>query len=182
MALKATICKASINLADNDRMLYEQLTLTVALHPSETPLRMMSRILAFCLHATEGLTFTRGLSTDNEPDIWRKDDINAITDWIEVGQPTAERLKKASRQAAQVWVYGYSDKNLSSWLSDCQKQLGNIDNIQIAGFQPAAMQQLADLHNRNMDLAVQRDGDDLWITADNQLLHVPIQHFSLNDQ
>ena len=86
MARKATIFKAELSLADLDRNLYEDFSLTVAQHPSENDLRMMVRLLAFTLFADARLEFGRGLSTDDEPDLWQKDLTGAIELWISVGQ------------------------------------------------------------------------------------------------
>jgi len=72
VALKPTIFKANITLADVDRNVYDTLNLTLAQHPSESVERMMARVIAFCMNATEALTMTRGLSTVEEPDIWEK--------------------------------------------------------------------------------------------------------------
>lgn len=72
MALKATIFKATLNIADMDRHYYADHQLTVAQHPSENDERMMIRLLAFALNAREGLEFTKGLSTDDEPELWQK--------------------------------------------------------------------------------------------------------------
>jgi hypothetical protein len=47
MALKATIYKAQLELADMDRQLYTEHSITMARHPSETDERMLIRLLAF---------------------------------------------------------------------------------------------------------------------------------------
>jgi len=73
MALKATIFKAELQITDMDRNYYLSHALTLARHPSETDERMMVRLLAFALAADETLTFGKGLSTDEEPDLWQKD-------------------------------------------------------------------------------------------------------------
>ena len=87
MALRATIYKADLNVADTDRHYYGTHGLTVARHPSETDERMMVRLVAFALHASEELAFTKGLSDTDEPDLWEKDLTGAVKLWIEVGQP-----------------------------------------------------------------------------------------------
>ena len=92
MALKATIYKADLQIADMDRNFYETQVLTLARHPSETDERMMIRLLAFAIHASEALTFTKGLFDTEEPDLWQKDLTGAIELWVEVGQPDEKRL------------------------------------------------------------------------------------------
>ena len=95
MASNATIFKATLQIADMDRNYYADHALTIARHPSETDERMMVRLLAFVQHAHEALAFGRGLSADDEPDLWRRDLTGAVELWIEVGQPEEKRLRKA---------------------------------------------------------------------------------------
>ena len=96
MALKATIFKAEIQVADLDRNHYSDHSLTLARHPSETDERMMVRLLAFALNADEeGLSFARGLSVDDEPDLWAKDLTGAIRTWIDVGLPDEKIVRRA---------------------------------------------------------------------------------------
>jgi uncharacterized protein YaeQ len=114
MALKATIFKADVQIADMDRHYYQDHVLTIARHPSETDERMMVRVLAFILHAHEALVFGKGLSADDEPDIWQKDLTGAIKLWIEVGQPDEKRIMKACGRAEKVFIYSYSS-NSSIW-------------------------------------------------------------------
>ena len=107
MALKPTKYKAQVELADSDRNLYESLPLTIACHPSETLERMGARLIVFCLQAGRGLEFTRGLSSVEEPDLWRHADSGEIEQWIEVGQPEPLRLRKACGRAGEVVVYAF---------------------------------------------------------------------------
>ena len=113
MALNATIFKAVVQIADMDRGYYHEHALTIARHPSETDERMMVRLLAFTLNASEALSFGKGLSTDDEPDIWQKDLTGAIELWIDVGQPDDKRIRKACGRAGsgvrvQLWHPGRS--------------------------------------------------------------------------
>ncbi|HEV8077632.1 MAG TPA: YaeQ family protein, partial [Marinobacter sp.] len=93
MALKATIFKATLNIADMDRHYYADHQLTLARHPSENDERMMVRLLAFALNASDQLEFTKGLSTDDEPELWQKSLSNEIELWIELGLPDESRLR-----------------------------------------------------------------------------------------
>ena len=107
MALKATIFKAALQIADMDRGYYAEHPLTIARHPSETDERMMLRVLAFALHAGPGLAFGRGLSTDDEPDLWQRDLTGAIRLWIDVGLPDEKLVRRACGRADEVVVYAY---------------------------------------------------------------------------
>ena len=119
MALKATIFKAAVQIADTDRNYYQTHALTLARHPSETDERMMVRLLAFALHAHESLLFGKGLSADDEPDLCRKDLTGAIQLWIDVGQPDEKRLRKACGRASQVVVYSYGTTSARAWRGFC---------------------------------------------------------------
>jgi uncharacterized protein YaeQ len=105
MALKATIFKADLQIADMDRHYYASHALTLARHPSETDERMMVRLLAFARHAHEYLVFAKGISEADEPDAWQKDLTGAIDLWIDVGLPDEKRILKASGRANQVVIY-----------------------------------------------------------------------------
>jgi len=109
MALKATICKAELNIADMDRGYYADHALTLAQHPSENDERLMLRLLAFALHAHEYLAFTKGLSDPDEPDLWQKDLTGAIDVWIDLGQPDEKRVLKACGRSGQVVVVTYGN-------------------------------------------------------------------------
>ena len=87
MAQNATIYKIELSISDMDRHYYETHKLTVAKHPSETDERLMVRIVAFALNAHEHLELTKGLSTDNEPDIWQKSLSGEIDVWVALGLP-----------------------------------------------------------------------------------------------
>ena len=125
MALKPTIYKAQISLADSDQNCFEELTLTIAKHPSETIERMTTRLLAFCVNNARGLEFTKGLSTADEPDIWQHADNGEIEHWLELGQPEEPRLRKACGKAKRVSVYCIQtyEPNYEAWAEYCG---GNI--------------------------------------------------------
>lgn len=95
MALKATIHKATVNIADMDRHYYSEANLVLAQHPSETPQRLMLRLLAWLCHADDCLEFTRGLSAEDEPALWLRNDHGEVQWWIELGLPDEKRLRKA---------------------------------------------------------------------------------------
>ena len=111
MASNSKICKLTISLSDIDQNHYDTLNLTVAQHPSETTERMMVRILVFCINARERLEFTKGLSAVDEPDIWARSLDDQLMLWIDVGEPSIDRIKKASRIAKEVKVYSFNRKS-----------------------------------------------------------------------
>lgn len=153
MAEKATIYKANITLSDTDRHYYAELNLTIALHPSETLERMMVRILAFCYCAAENLSFTRGLSSADEPDLWLKSDDGRILEWIEVGQPAPDRLKKASGQSAAVKVYTYG-RGMDVWWNTNASAIRALPKVTIQYFATDELTALTQLAEKTMNLTV----------------------------
>lgn len=117
MAIGSTILTFTVQLADVDRGIYEDLSLRVARHPSETEAFMITRILAYCLEYREGIEFGGGVSTADEPAVLAKDLTGKITAWIEIGSPDAARVHFGSKQAGYIAVYTHRDpaKLLASW-------------------------------------------------------------------
>ena len=120
MALKSTIYKASLQIADMDRQLYADHALTLALHPSETEERLLVRLLAFVLNVPHdtgrgALQFARGLSDADEPDLWQHDLTGQLVQWIEVGQPDERRMQRASSRAEQATFISYAASTPVWW-------------------------------------------------------------------
>jgi uncharacterized protein YaeQ len=109
MALGDTIYVFDIELANSDSGVYESLNLRVARHPSETAERMLTRVLAYCLEYTEGITLTNGISEPDEPTIAVRDLTGALQVWIDIGAPEPSRLHRASKAARRVAVYTHKD-------------------------------------------------------------------------
>ena len=129
MALKATIFKADLSIADMDRNYYADHALTLARHPSETDERMMVRLAAFALNAHERLAFGGGISTEDEPALWRRDLTGAIEQWIDVGLPEARDLRRACGRAGEVIVYAYGGRAVPPWWSRVKDELQARDNL-----------------------------------------------------
>lgn len=171
MALKATIYKAAVNIADMNRAYYADHELTIARHPSENDERAMFRVLAWCLHADEQLQFTRGISTDDEPDIWQKNLSGEIDTWIELGQPDEKRLRKACGRARKVFIYNYGGRNTDIWWQQNQQKVQRFNNLTILQI-PAQASDLATMVSKTMKLhcVIQ----DQQITMGNELVSVTL--------
>ena len=152
MAVKATILKAELQVSDMDRHYYASHALTLAQHPSETAERVMVRLLAFALNASEDLAFGRGISTDDEPDLWRRDLTGQVELWIEVGQPDESRLRKACGRAREVRVDCFSGRSAAIWWQKNAEALGRLSNLQVFEVPAEASERLAALAARNMQL------------------------------
>ena len=167
MAQNATIFKVTLEIADIDRAYYHDHTLTIARHPSETDERMMVRLLAFARHADEALAFGKGLGTDDEPDLWRKDLTGAIDVWIDVGQPDERRIRRACGRADAVFVYSYGGRGAGLWWDDAGAKLDRVANLTVVNLPFAATQALAKLAQRNMRLHCTIQDGQIWV-ADSE--------------
>jgi uncharacterized protein YaeQ len=174
MALKSTISRAELSIADIDRGYYCDHALTIARHPSETDERMMVRLLAFALHADEGLAFGRGLSTDDEPDLWQKDLTGAIELWIDVGQPDDKRIRRACGRARQVLVYSYGGQGAAIWWDQIAGKLERSANLGVISVPPAASQALATLARRTMQLNCTIEDGQVWLADAEQRVQVDL--------
>jgi uncharacterized protein YaeQ len=174
MALKATICKANVSVADIDRGYYADHALTIARHPSETDERMMMRVLAFALHASDALTFGKGLSADDEPDLWQKDLTGSIQLWIEVGQPDERRVRKACSRAVQVHVYSYGGSTSAIWLTQMHARLERAPNLTVTSVATVSSRALAGLAARNMQLNCTIQEGQVWLANDVTTVQVEL--------
>lgn len=163
MALKPTIYKVKVSLSDLNREVYDSLSLTIAKHPSETSERMMARLLAFCLNSSEQLEFCKGLSDTDEPDLWAKTLSGEIDLWIEVGEPGADRLKKASRLAKQLIVYCFNSKSDTWWQLESSK-LSQLP-ITVIQFPWHQIQAMATQVERTMDISVTITSDSAFVAT-----------------
>ena len=153
MALKATIFKAKLQIADMDRHYYQTHNLTIARHPSETDERMMIRLLVFALHADEQLAFTKGVSTEDEPDIWAKNYREEIELWIDLGQPDEKRIRRACGRARQVALYNYSGNPADIWWQTIGSKLSRFDNLRIFNLVQEQTRAVSEMTQRSMQLS-----------------------------
>ena len=171
MAIKATVFKANLQIADMDRCYYADHQLTIALHPSETEERMMVRLVAFALYADDALAFGRGISGEDEPDLWRKDLTGAIDDWIVVGLPDERGIRKASGRAKRVVIVSYG-RAADIWWNENKSKLARIENLTVLRLPADATLALAKLAGRNMQLQCTIQEGCLMITCDGGIVQV----------
>src|SRR5438132_10578576 len=154
MALKSTIFKAQVSVADAHRGYYRDHEITIARHPSETDERMMVRLLAFALHADDTLQFGRGLSTEDEPDLWRRDLTGGIERWIDVGLPDEREVRKACGRAREVYVLAYGGRAVDLWWQGAREKLERQDRLAVSEVPLEASRALAPLAGRSIRLQV----------------------------
>jgi len=169
MALKSTVYRVELNVADVDRHYYADHTLTIARHPSETDERMMVRLLVFALYADPALVFGKGLSDADDADLWQRDLTGAIERWIEVGQPDERRIAKACGRAGEVVVCAYGPTARTWWQQNAAK-LARFANLRVLALAPEASRALAGFARRTMHVqATITDGEVLVSSVDGSL-------------
>ncbi len=167
MALKATIHKAVLQIADMDRNVYRDLSVTVARHPSETDERMMVRLVALALFAPPdddagALELAKDLWEADEPALWHKDLTGQIVHWIDVGQPDDKRLMRAAGRAERVSVVAFT-ASTPIWWNGIASKLTRARNLAVWQIDPAPSQALAGLAQRGMQLQVTVQDGTVWV-------------------
>ncbi len=172
MAQKATIYKVELSVADMDRHYYETHNLTIAKHPSETDERLMVRILAFALNAHEQLEFTRGISTDDEPDIWQKSLGGEHELWVALGLPSEKVVRQSCGKANEVIVYCYGGSTAEMWWEKIKDSTTRFDNLQVINFSKKDTSELGKQASRLMKMQVNIQDGDVMVSVDDSIVYV----------
>jgi len=175
MAIGATIYKAELNVADMNRHYYQQHDLTVAMHTSENEFRLMTRIVVFALNASEHLSFTRGLSTDDEPELWRKSLSDEIELWIDFGQVDDKRIRKACGRAREVKIYTYDSRKAEAWWQHNSKTLDRYNNLSVYHLHA---DDLATMVARKMQLQCHIQDDEIYLSSSTTNMTVRVEQKS----
>ena len=179
MALKATIFKAQLQIADMDRGIYGDHGLTLAQHPSETEERMMVRLLAFALNVPADnhhgdLVFARGLSDTEEPDLWQLDLSGQLVHWIEVGQPDERRMQRAASRADQATFISYS-ASTPIWWAGVKNKLTRTERLKVWQLPAEQSTALAALAKRSMQIQVTVQDGLVWFNDGEHSLELGLQ-------
>ncbi|HEX3597127.1 MAG TPA: YaeQ family protein [Polyangiaceae bacterium] len=167
MALGATVHHLEIALSDTDRGVYESLDLRVARHPSETMRYLVTRTLAFALLHEEGISFSKGLSTNDEPAVWAHEPDGRIRLWVEVGSPSAERLHRASKAAARVVVFTY-DTPARLRQSVAGERIHRSAELELVGVPTALLDSVGDATGRHSRWELVHTGGQVYVTIDGR--------------
>ena len=154
MATKATVYRAELEISDIDRAYYASHSLTLAQHPSENDRRLMARLIAFSLFADERLEFGRGLSSEEDPDLWQRDLTGNIEKWIELGQPDEAAIRRACGRAQQVIIVNYSGNSADVWWSKNENSLARSKNLTVIDLDCGDVDLAARFLQRTMRLQV----------------------------
>ena len=185
MALKATIYKAQINLADMDRHVYADIGVTIARHPSETDERMMVRVLALALgwpaDTNEGtLELAKDMWEPDEPALWHKNYSDEILHWVEVGQPDDKRLMKAAGRARRVSLWAFQSST-PIWWDGIASKLTRAQNLTVWQLPSEQTQALAAFAQRSMQLQVSVQDGTVWVSDGTTSIEVTPQRLMGQD-
>ncbi|HEY4185852.1 MAG TPA: YaeQ family protein [Polyangia bacterium] len=180
MALSATVYHLQIDLSDVDRGVYQALDLRVARHPSETMRYLLARVLAYCLCYEEGIAFTKGLSTTEEPAVWVKDMQGNLRVWLEIGTPSAERLHKASKATPRVVVFTHNDPGQLKKLARA-KAIHKAEAIEVYALDGAFLDALDAATDRNARWTVVHTEGTLYVTSGEASVTAPVTRHTLVD-
>ncbi len=161
-----------MNIADMNRHYYQQHDLTVAQHPSENDFRFVVRLVAFALNANEKLSFTKGLNTDDEPELWQKSLSDEIELWVDFGQVDEKRIRKACGKAKAVRLYTYSQRKSSVWWEQNKSKLSRYTNLSVYHLHAEGCEALID---RKMDLQCNIDDDQLLLASDKHSVTIRVE-------
>ena len=171
MAQKATIYKVELSVSDMDRHYYETHKLTVAKHPSETDERLMVRLLAFALNAHEQLEMTKGLSSDDEPDIWQKSLSGELELWVALGLPSEKVVRQSCGKSDAVVVYSYG-KISDMWWDKIKNSTTRFNNLQVVNFSQDDTSALEKLANRSMRMQVNIQDGEVMVSVDDTIVNL----------
>ncbi len=169
MAQTSTIYNFDIDVADNDRGVYEHLDLRVARHPSESADYLVTRVLAYCLEYADGIAFSKGISDPDEPTIAVRDLTGAITAWIDIGAPDAARVHKAGKAASRVAVYSHKDpaQMLRLWANE---RIHRIEALELYRIDRALLDAMVAVLDRRMTFSIAVTDRDLYIAIGEQTI------------
>ena len=170
MAIKSTIYKIDLQVSDMDRNYYQQHNLTIAKHPSETDERVMVRLIGFAMYANEALIFGKGLSDDEEPDLWQKDLTGAIELWMDVGLPTEKDIRKAAGRSKQVVVVLYGGRIADMWWTANSKALLKTNNLTVINLPET--KELANIAERGFNISCTIQDGQIMVGHDGGTLDI----------
>ena len=175
MAISSTINKVSLSISDLDRHYYQNHDLTMAQHPSENDFRFMIRVIAFVLNADEQLSFTKGMNSDDEAELWQKALTDEIVLWIDFGQLDEKRIRKACGRAKKVIIYTYHEGKAKVWWQQIQDKLKRFNNLTVLHINADGVDAML---QRSMQLQCTIQDGELYLSNDDSNITVTFDKLS----
>ena len=172
MAISSTINKVCLTITNMDSHYYQSHELTLAQHPSETDFRFMIRLIAFMANASDRLCFTKGMDSDDEPDLWQKTLTDDIELWIDLGQPDEKRIRKACGRAKQVIIYTYHERKAKVWWQQQQAKLKRFSNLKVLHMNAHGVDLMI---KRSMQLQCTIQDCEIYLNDDQSNLVITLQ-------
>jgi uncharacterized protein YaeQ len=174
MALGATVYRFMVTLSDVDRGVYDELSLRLARHPSETATNVLLRVLAYALEYEEGIAFSEGISATDEPAVHVRDATGRLIAWIEVGAPDAARLHAGSKAAERVAVYTQREPNrlAQAWAG---KTIHRAADIPVYSFDRDFLEDAASALERRNTVTVSVTERHLYLDVNGRSTSSPIE-------
>lgn len=172
MAIKSTVFKVDLQITDIDRGYYQTHLLTVARHPSETNERMFMRIIAFSINASDALQFTKGISSDDEPDIWEKSLSDETILWIDLGQPDEKRIRQACGKAQSVIIYTYNQRSATIWWEQIKDKLKRFNNLSVVNLSISDIEGIETMVARTIELQCTIQDGQVWLSQGEKMIQI----------
>jgi len=180
MAIKSTIFKAETQITNLDSHYYADHQLTIAQHPSENDERMMVRLFAFILYASESLQLCKGISTEDEPDLWQKSLSDEIELWIDLGQPDEKRIRKACGRSKRVVIVNYQENSANVWREQNRSTLARFDNLELISIPDESVTALGKMAERTMRLQCTIQDGTAFITNGEKSVEITPTPININ--
>ena len=174
MAQKATIYKVELSVSDMDRHCYETHNLTVAKHPSETDERLILRILAFALNVRDRLEFSKGLSSDDEPDIWQKSRSGELELWVILGLPSEKIIRQSCGRANEVVIYSYGGRAAELWWDKIKNTAMRSNNLRVVNVSYQDSKEVGRLLDRSIKMQVSIEDNDVMISVGEAVVYMDL--------
>ena len=174
MALSSTIFKADITLADLNTHKYDDLNLTMAMHPSENESRMMYRLASYLYCAHPELEFTKGLSSTSEPELWQKGLQGEIKHWIELGEPDEKRIRQACGKSELVSVFTTKKNTAIIWYDKIKNKIP-LDKVNIYYIDIFENGPLEKIVSKSMRLSCTIEDTHMYLGDDDQRVGIEIK-------
>lgn len=177
MANPSTLFRFRLQVSDIDRNVYEALDFRIAMHPSENPPFLLTRILAYALNYQEGLEFSaEGLADPESPCLLLRGQHGGYQLWIEVGNPNAKKAHKASKASSHLKIYTYKDpQNLLRELQS--NTVHRAADIEIYSFASSLLDKLgATLERDNSWNLTHSEGSLVVIVGDTTIEGEVVRH------
>lgn len=179
MALSSTLYTFELALNDVDRGMYDTLVVKAACHPSETPEYLWTRVLAYALEYTEGITFSKGgVSDPDDPPLMVKDLTGAWVKWIEIGAPDAARLHKAAKAAPAVAVYTHKDPRVVLRAYEGQR-IHKADQIAFHAVDRDLLAALVERLDRRLAVGLTVTDGELFVTLGDDTLTGRVERLAI---